>query len=129
MGIFRKKQQPFDSVGVAQALLSNFVEISDEKSDHLLGPNLAIPPEMKSRFHSKAHLYRLAIVLAVLINNEQKHPGVLEVRKSLEKLVFTMPQEDSIAFIEELREAAGSLHNLLYSENKNKDGVWTQIPI
>jgi len=118
MGIFRKKQQPFDSVGHAQVLMSHFVEKPD---DYYLRPFVvAIPSEMKFWYHSKTHLYRLAVVLTALLAKEQEHPIILEIRKSFEKLVFNLPQEDGMAFFEKVMEAGRSFNDLLiYLRDQN----------
>jgi hypothetical protein len=57
---------------------------------------------------------------------EQSNSRFSAVRKSLEGLVFTMPQEVGMPFLEDLRTAMQDLNELLSSSNERRELSWAR---
>ena len=121
MNIFKKK---VPSAELAQVVLDEFVENATMNVQPRRG--LLIPDEKEAHFEAKMRLYRLALVLIAVMNEEQKNPNFLKVKESLEALVFPETQEEVRLLLLELRSAMKHLSELLFPPDKAKWMSWSR---
>lgn len=82
-------------------------------------PGLEVDEVMKPYFLAKTMLYRLAIVLMVIMTEEEENPPLLSVRISIEQ-VFFVPNVDGEDFLVEVRNAMKKLSDLLFSQERRE---------
>jgi len=131
----RQSRRKVDPDEFAQALLTKSVDgqsVPDELAQVLLtefvdGQSVPDVAEVifkfspGKRYLAQTRLYRVALVLSVLLEAEQSDARWLAVRTSFERLIFTMPQEEGMPFLEDLRTAMQSFEELLtVSETGNQ---------
>lgn len=82
-------------------------------------PGLVINTTMRPYFDAKSLIYRLAITLMVMINEEKGNPNLLAVRERLEYVFFTS-LEDGAVWITEVEQATHKLGELMFSEERRE---------
>ena len=116
----RKVKAPPDEI--ADSFLSEFVENDN------LAPSieLDLTPEQQQCYRSKCKIYRLALVLMALMNDEHENPAVLQVRQSIETKVFHLPDEHSCPLLQHVQSAMTDLQALLGPNDNRRELSWAR---
>lgn len=118
-----KGQEPImDPDDLARALLTEFVENSEMN-------RLGEPPpdeKLRDRYRACTRLYRLALVLIVLLGEEQNQPGLSSVRDRLEALVFGEGQALVAPPLPDLRASMKDLRQLLFPPGAPRQMSWSR---
>jgi hypothetical protein len=93
----------------AQDLLSEYVDNPDMNA----GDELPAESGARRRYLDAKRLYRLALVLVVLLAEEERRPVMLRVREGVEALVFSPQAGDKEPRVSALRAAMRDLGELL----------------
>jgi hypothetical protein len=121
VSLFKKKKK-VNSDEMARALLDEFI-FNDALDTQL---DISLDEDTTDSYQTKMWLYRLALVLLVLMTEEQRNVNFAKVRESLEKLIFTMPQEKGSDFLVELKRAMQALNDLLFSNESPRQMSWAR---
>ena len=122
MSIFGHQKAKAFPDEIASVFLSEFVA-----NDNLAPRNgLNLTPEQQQQYISTCKLYRLALVLMTLMNEEQNNPKALLVRESIESKVFGLPDDQSHTLLSQIQSSMSDLHNLLFPEGNPKELSWAR---
>ena len=100
MNFFKKKKIRSTPNDIAQALLDEFVNQTDDEPEYL--PAWYTDEKLVEAYQAKAQLYRLALVLYVLQSEEQNNHKFVAVRDAFEGLIFTMSEEEAAPLIKQI---------------------------
>ena len=115
-----KVKSPPDDI--ASDLLSEVVE-----NEELAHPTeVTMSEEQRRQYVSRCKLYRFALVLMTLLNEEKTNPKVLHVRQSIEQRVFGLPDDQSRALLDQVQSAMSDLQALLAPTGKPKELSWAR---
>jgi len=107
---------------IADALLSEFIE----KNGTAPCIDFKLTAEQQQEYESRCRLYRLALVLLSLMNEEQENPRTLEVREHIETKVFGRRSRQSHALLRQVQAAMSDLHSLLMPVSNPKEFSWAR---
>ena len=85
-------------------------------------PGLVVDTRLKPYFDAKSMIYRLAVTLMVIMNEEEENPNLSEVRERIEYLLLTS-LESGEDLINEVEQAIQKLGVLLFSKER-KEFSW-----
>ncbi|MBL7184921.1 MAG: hypothetical protein ISS70_01235 [Phycisphaerae bacterium] len=122
MAIFGHRKAKLTPDEIAGVFLSEFVANDD------LAPSneLDLSPEQQQQYASKCKLYRLALVIMTLMNEERNNPKVLLVRESIESKVFCLPDDQSHALLSQIQSSMSDLQKLLLPDGNPKELSWAR---
>jgi len=114
---FGPKKTRASAIDVADAFLSEIV--ADDESAPRTEIELSF--EEKRKYLSRCKIYRLAMVLVALLNEEKSTPETRNVRREIEARILTLPEEQADALQQQVREAMADLKALLSPEGKSRE--------
>ena len=122
MSIFGRKKVKASPDEVARTFLSDFVANND------LAPStdLELTTDQKERYEFKCKLYRLALLIMILMDEERDNCRFLTVRESIESRTFSLPDEHSPDLLEDIRHSMSDLQALLLPREKPKELSWAR---
>lgn len=109
MRAFWQRKRRVDPDEFAQAAMTEFVDNPSLPVD--AAELFESPPG--ERYQAHMRLYRGALVLMVILNAEHSDARWLSVQTSFERLIFTMPAEEGMPVVQDLRTAMVHLRELL----------------
>ena len=68
----------------------------------------------------------MALVLMVLLSEEQRNAEFLKVREEFERLVFPMPKEEGLTLLLEVQNAMKRLDQLVTPEEEQRELSWAK---
>ena len=100
--------------------------ISEYIANDILCPRLQldISVEQRNNYLTMCKIYRIALVLIVMMNEEHNNPKVLSVRESVEGRLFHRQNGKTLAFLDQVRGAMSDLGNLISSQGSKKELSW-----
>jgi len=122
MSIFGRGKAKAPPDEIASIFLSEFVANDDLAPRN--GLNLTL--EQQQQYISTCKLYRLALVLIILMNEERNNPKALHVRESIESKVFGLPDDRSLTLLNQIQSSMSDLQNLLFPKGSPKELSWAR---
>ncbi len=117
----RKKAQAFPEE-IADIFLSEFVM----NDDLIPSVGFVLTTDQQQQYSSKCKIYRLALVLMVLMNEERENPKALDVREQIEVRTFWLPDDRSRTLLEQVQKSMPDLQTLICTEEKPKELSWAR---
>lgn len=108
------QKQPITSQDMADSITKGFIFATRENEQ----PGPVIEEAMRPYFDGKMTLYKLALVLIVLIAEEEKTPALLSVRDRIER-VFFMPEGGDNLLLQ-VKAAMQDLNDMIFSVDRHE---------
>lgn len=107
---------------LSDVLLSEYILKREENERFLLDPCW----NSSESFYDFVMLYKIAIIIIALLNNEQEDIGFFQVRLEFERAVFTDGNIQKLYFYYDVKSAMDKLGELIDLKNKDLDNVCDQ---
>ena len=122
MHIFGQKKVEASPDEIAAVFLSEFVADDD------LAPSIELEfsADQQQQYISRCKLYRLALVLMILMNEERENSKALHVRESVEARVFGLPDDQSRTLLKQVQNSMSDLRALLAQKGNRKELSWAR---
>lgn len=122
MSFFNHKKVKATPEVIADNYITEFIVNND------LTPKIIseINTENQDQYMFKCMIYRIALILITLINEEKNNPKVLLVRKALESKIFGIRNDQSEVLLSQIQTSISELKDLLFSEGNTKELSWAR---
>ena len=122
MSSFYHKKAGATSDEIASIFLSEFI-VNDDLSPKTISE---INAENQDQYMLKCKLYRIALILIILINEEKNNQKVLLIREALESKLFGTPNDQSRIILSQIQSSMSDLKNLLFPDDNPKELSWAR---
>ena len=122
MSIFDHKNVEVTPEVIADTFISEFIVNNDLSPKKISEIN----SENQDQYMFKCMVYRIALVLIILINEEKNNPKVLLVREVLESKVFGIRNDQSENLLSQIQMSMSELKDLLFSKGNKHELSWAR---